>query len=97
MTLDFFIENYNLEDFTINNVYVKNKKLYLDVIMPIHLDLIANGYRPELNMMQEKTFIFYVDYEDIEYDANSTIKVSLEYIFINKDKLKITLSKVDIG
>ncbi len=97
MTLDFFIENYNLKDFTINKVYVKNKKLYLDVIMPIHLDLIANGYRPELDMMQEKTFIFYVDSSDIEYDANSTIKVSLEYIFINKDKLKITLSKVDIG
>ena len=96
MTLDFFIENYEIDDFVINKIYVKNNKLYLDVTMPIHLDLIANGYRPELDMMQEKTFVFYVDSLDMEYDKNSNIIFNLDNIFINKDKLKITLSKVDI-
>ena len=96
MTLDFFIENYKIDDFVVNKIYVKNNKLYLDVTMPIHLDLIANGYRPELDMMQEKTFVFYVDSLDMEYDKNSNIIFNLDNIFINKDKLKITLSKVDI-
>ena len=96
MTLDFFIENYKIDDFVINKIYVKNNKLYLDVTMPIHLDLIANGYRPELDMMQEKTFVFYVDSLDMEYDKNSKIIFNIDNIFINKDKHKITLSKVYI-
>ena len=96
MTLAFFIDNYKIDDYVVNKIYVKEKKLYLDVTMPIHLDLIANGYRPELDMTQEKTFIFYVDSLDIEYDKNSNISFSLDNIFINKDRLKITLSKVDI-
>ena len=96
MTLAFFIDNYKIDDYVVNKIYVKEKKLYLDVTMPIHLDLIANGYRPELDMMQEKTFVFYVDSLDMEYDKNSNISFSLDNIFINKDRLKITLSKVDI-
>ena len=96
MTLDFFLQNYKIEEFSINKIYVKNNKLYINLSMPIHLDLIANGYRPELDMMQEKTFVFYVLFNDIEYNKNSNVRFEKEYIFINKDKIRITLSKVDI-
>lgn len=96
MTLDFFTSNYDITEFEIKKIYVLDSKLYLDLVMPIHLDLIANGYRPELDMTQEKTFIFYVDYMNKTYSKDSKVVISNDYIFIDKDKLKITLSKVDI-
>ena len=96
MTLDFFLQNYDLNEYTINKVFIKNNKLYLDLTMPIHLDLIANGYRPELDMTQEKIFIFSVDYKDKVYSSDSKIIFQKDYVFINDDKIKITLSQVVI-
>lgn len=96
MTYDFFLQNYTISDYIINKIYVKDNKLYIDLTMPIHLELIANGYRPELDMTQEKTFIFFVEGKNKSYKKNSMILFEEDTIFINKDKLKITLSKVDI-
>lgn len=64
MTLDFFVSNYNIDDFDIKKVYIKNNKLYLKAIYNVYLELIANGYRPEMNMDIEKTFVFECDHED---------------------------------
>lgn len=64
MTLDFFVSNYNIDDFDIKKIYIKNNKLYLKAIYNVYLELIANGYRPEMNMDIEKTFVFECDYED---------------------------------
>ena len=96
MTLDFFTSNYDITEFEIKKIYVLDSKLYLDLVMPIHLDLIANGYRPELDMKQEKTFVFYVTASDKTYNKNAKVKIDKDYILIGNDKLKITLSKVDI-
>ncbi len=96
MTLDFFLKHYDLSEYTINKVYIKNNKLYLDMTMPIHLDLIANGYRPELDMMSKCVFVFYVEHFDKKFTPNSLIEFNKEYVYINNEEIKITLSQVDI-
>lgn len=60
MTLDFFVNNYNLLDFKINKANIKNNKLFLNVNYDVYLELIANGYRPEMDMEINKEFIFNV-------------------------------------
>lgn len=60
MTLDFFMKNYNLLDFKINKARLIDYKLYLDINYDVYLELIANGYRPEMDMDINKTFIFNV-------------------------------------
>lgn len=64
--------------------------------MPIHLDLIANGYRPELAMMSNCVFIFYVEHVDKKFTQNSIIEFHKEYVYINNEEIKITLSQVDV-
>lgn len=65
MTLEFFYNNFNLNEIAISKAYVKENKLYLALNMSAHLDLIANGYRPALDMDIIKTFIFCVNHKDI--------------------------------
>lgn len=96
MTYSFFKENYDLSDMEIKKIEVKNNKLYLSLIMNIHLNLIANGYRPEMNFNQEKTFIFSVDYKDYVFKSNSSITLKDDAIIIGNNELKITFSEVDI-
>ena len=60
MTLDFFVNNYDINDFKIKKADIKDNKLYLDINYDIYLELIANGYRPEMDMNVNKTFIFNV-------------------------------------
>ena len=60
MTLDFFVNNYDINDFKIKKADIKDNKLYLDINYDIYLELIANGYRPEMDMNVDKTFIFNV-------------------------------------
>lgn len=96
MTYEFFKENYDVSDFEIKKIEVKNNKLYLSLIMNIHLDLIANGYRPELDLDQEKTFVFSVDYKDYIFQKDVSLRFEKESIFIDNVELKITLSAVDI-
>ena len=54
MTLDFFVSNYNIDDFDINKIYIKNNRLYLKAIYNVYLELIANGYRPEMIWILKK-------------------------------------------
>ena len=98
MTLKFFYDNYKLNDIDIALVYVRNNKLYISLDMQIHLDLIANGYRPALDMNANKTFIFNIASKDIiinkpyniaKYEYNNDI-LSIEInntLFIIKDTL----------
>ena len=96
MTLDFFLEHYDVGEYVINQLYIKNNNLYLYMTMPIHLDLIANGYRPELDMMSNCVFIFYVEHVDKKFTQNSIIEFHKEYVYINNEEIKITLSQVDV-
>lgn len=76
MTTKFFYENYDLNDLTINKIYIKNNKLYLDVGMEGTIPLIANGYRPEMDIDEKRIFIFNVKHEDKTYSNNN---ISMNY------------------
>ena len=76
MTCKFFFENYDLNDLDINNIYIKDNKLYLDVRMEGTIPLIANGYRPEMDIDERRTFIFNVEHEDKKYSNNN---ISMDY------------------
>ena len=96
MTLDFFLKNYDFNEYEVKKIYIEKNKLYIDVVMPIHLDLIANGYRPELDMLQEKTFVFHCEEKDTKYPKNTKIEIKDNSIFLNGKEIKITLSLVEI-
>lgn len=75
MTLDFFFSSYDLNELEYNNIYIKDNKLYLDVNLPAHLDLIANGYRPMLDLKVNKAFIFNVNYNDYIFNKPYYVKL----------------------
>lgn len=93
MTLDFFFEVYDLNELEFNNVFIKNNVLYLDVNMPTHLDLIANGYRPELDVIINKIFVFNnVSIENFTFDK----PYSLKLINKNNDSYIVEISNVNV-
>jgi hypothetical protein len=96
MTLNFFLKNYDFNEYEVKKIYIKNNKLYFDILMPIHLDLIANGYRPELDMIQEKTFVFACLEKNQVFPKNTKIEFSENSIFLNEKEIRITLSLVHI-
>ena len=69
MTLDFFVKNYNFSDLDIKKAYIKANKLYIKAMYNVYLELIANGYRPEMNMDVEKTFVFGTEYNDHQFKS----------------------------
>ena len=86
MTLDFFLKNYNLDDLEINKIFIKNNELNLVVNYNVYLELIANGYRPEMNMDLCKTFKFNVLHKNHIFKSNK-----LEIIEFSNDILKIKI------
>ena len=94
MTLDFFVNNYNLSDFDIKKIYIVDNKLYVIAKYNVYLELIANGYRPEMNMDVEKTFIFECNHENMTF-KNKKIEIvdykdNILTIKINNILLKLT-------
>lgn len=89
MTVDFFIKNYDLTDFCINSAYIENNKLYLVVVLQPHLDLIANGYRPSLDMLVEKTFVFDVKLKDSIFTAPFSISIDKATIIVNGSRVEL--------
>lgn len=71
MTLDFFVNNYNLSDFDIKDIYIADNKLYVIAKYNVYLELIANGYRPEMNMDVEKTFVFDCKHDNIAFKSKT--------------------------
>ena len=94
MTLDFFYNNYNLSDFDIKKLYIDNNKLYVIAKYNVYLELIANGYRPEMNMDVEKTFIFECNHENMAFKTKKIeivdYKDNILTININNILLKLT-------
>lgn len=97
MTLRFFFENYNLQELNIIDVYSKNKTLSLKIALDTHLELIANGYRPEMNLENIFTFNFEVDNDvfvskpykvnEYKFEANRIIiTINLSKIILNRIK-----------
>ncbi len=57
MDLFFFYKMYDLKEIDIEKAYFMNDKLYLEVCMPVEIELIANGYRPEINIQERYVLI----------------------------------------
>lgn len=102
MTLDFFLKSYNFDDFEILNIELNNNSLRIEVEMLAHIDLIANGYRPELDVDMKKAFIFNdVNIKSLLFSRPYFIKI-LEYtndvLILNvcDNKLIISGKRVDV-
>ena len=99
MTLDFFYKNYKLEDINIHKLFIKDNKLHLAFGAVAYLELIANGYRPEMDVEYNNEFIFDVNHSDIEYknddlidilyDGNLVFKLKNEDIIITNNEIKV--------
>ena len=72
VTVDFFIKAYDFNDFIIKNAILKDGFLEIYVTINAHLDLIANGYRPSLDLDYDTVFSFMVNEKsDIITDFNN--------------------------
>jgi hypothetical protein len=76
MSIKFFYNNYDLTENKVIKVEVKNNKLYLYLVMNAYLELIANGYRPEMDIDISNVFIFNTLNNDIIIDDIKDIYVS---------------------
>ena len=91
MTTKFFFESDNKEDFKILDLKIKDNNLFLKVEMNAYIELIANGYRPEIDLNQVKTFIF----KDIVFNGSINMPYYLNNIYFN-DKLHLVINDIDI-
>ena len=91
MTINFFLKNYNVSDLDIKKIYIKENKLYVKAIYNVYLELIANGYRPEMNLDMEKTFVFNTNYNDHHFKSNDLSIVSFE-----NNILKIKIDEISL-
>ena len=100
MNLKFFYDNYKLDDIQVNSIYIKDNKLYLNVIQNAHLELIANGYRPEMNVDYNNTFIFNIEQHNHKYNSESVKEIRYEdnkLIFIlDGEELIISDNEVEV-
>lgn len=94
MTIEFFCKNYDVNDLCIKKAYIANNKLYLVTVLQPHLDLIANGYRPSLDMSIEKTFIFDVIYEDEVFEGVRSISIDSTALTINDNKINLSSNQI---
>lgn len=98
MTLDFFYNNYDLKNLEIKSAEIRNNKLIIAVIVVAYLELIANGYRPELDVNHEIEFTF--DYDGLNKNYNNPVINNVEFkndvlnIRLNDDLLAIKNNNV---
>lgn len=91
MTTNFFSESYSKDDFKILDLKINNNTLLLKVEMNTYIELIANGYRPEIDLSQIKSFIF----NDIAFEGSLNKPYSLNDIYYN-DRLHLVINNIDI-
>ncbi len=100
MTLKFFCDNYDLKDYEIKACEIKDGKLTLDVNVIAYLELIANGYRPELEVSHEINFIFEIDHEDYKFKKpvfeSEVYKDGILYLNISGKELKIEKDYINV-
>ena len=75
MSIKFFYNSYNLDENKVVKIEIKNNKLNMYLIMNAHLELIANGYRPEMDLDISNVFIFNTYNDDIILDNISNVYV----------------------
>lgn len=100
MTLKFFYENYNINDLDIKNIKIENNKLIIDAYISTYLELIANGYRPELDISNKIKFIFNVDLKNKNYNNPKINDIKYEnnvlYLYINDDEIVILDDNLEV-
>ncbi|MCR5113688.1 MAG: hypothetical protein K6A63_07110 [Acholeplasmatales bacterium] len=89
MTLDFFYKNYDLTDLEIKSAAIKNNRLVIDVLVVAKLELIANGYRPEMDVEHEIEFSF--GYNSPDKKLEKPVITKVDY---NDNGMDITLNNV---
>jgi len=97
VNLKFFYDNYKLDDIEVSNIHIKDNKLYLNIISNAHLELIANGYRPEMDVDYKNTFIFDINHSnkkyknllEIKYDNKLIFNIDNEILYIDNDKIEV--------
>ena len=98
MTVDFFINAYDFNEFKIEKAILKDGLLKIYVTINAHLDLIANGYRPELDVDYNTIFEFKVDKDNDSIEDISSFNCYLDeknyYIEIGKNKYKIISNEI---
>ncbi len=98
MTLDFFINSYDFDNFKIEKAILKDGILKIYVVINAHLDLIANGYRPELDVDYNTIIEIKVDKDSDEIsdiDSFNCYKLNDEYYLeIGKNKYKIVSNDI---
>lgn len=100
MDLKFFYDNYKYDEFTVNKIYIKDNKLYLDIILNAHLELIANGYRPEMDVDYDNIFIFDINHQDKKYKKDDLLDIKYDgnlIIILKNEELVIENDKVEVG
>ena len=99
MTIDFLISVYNFNELEIIDIKLNNNELVVDFNINAHLDLIANGYRPELDLEMSDRFTFEI--EKVNYKINKPydfkiIKEDNYYILLNGNKIKLLSNEVKV-
>ena len=99
MTLEFFYKNYDLLNTNVKSAEIKNDKLILLLDVSAHLELIANGYRPELDVEHEIEFIFSINKEnkvynnpiikEAKYDKNLMIKINDDVLLLEDQVIEV--------
>ncbi len=97
MTVDFFIKAYDFDNFEIKKAVLNNYELTIYVTTVAYLELIANGYRPELNVNYDTAFTFKVTKENdiISNYENFKCVYDNKYFLLIGDK-KYELASNDI-
>ena len=93
MSIEFFVNNYSLEDNKTVKAVIKDNQLSLYIVMNIHLELIANGYRPEMDLDITNVFTSNTKFTDKEYNDEIDIKI-LSY---NKDSINFIINGDEIN
>ena len=100
MTLKFFNDNYDLNDYEIKSIKIEDNKLYLDINVVAYLELIANGYRPEMMVDHEIIFIFNIEYKNTifnePYTVNKKYENNILYLNINGNNFNIINDNVEV-
>lgn len=89
MDLKIFKSFYDLEEIGIEKLYSKNNNLYMILNLNVYIELMANGYRPEIDMDMRHLFIFKNYKEDIQLENVNVSNYRLEdnkLIFNANDK-----------
>ncbi|MBR6072386.1 MAG: hypothetical protein IKP77_06135 [Acholeplasmatales bacterium] len=89
MDLKFFYDNYKFEELNVKKLYIENNELHLLFSMDVKLELIANGYRPEMDVEYDNEFIFEVNHDNKKFKNNELVNIEynggLIFKFKNED------------